>query len=410
MEVVNLESGVFGETLFLLRRKSGMTQQELAEKIGFSNKTVSQWENSETLPEITVLPRLAEIFGVSVDYLLLGERKSIAFVGDIHVDKLNEVDMIPESKMLAHITECTQSVGGCAPCTAINLAKIDPSIPISVWGCTGDDEGGRYVSAVMRQYNINTSYLTVLSSTHTGFCDVMHQKQGDNVFFYSKGANSLFMPEHVNVNQLQCNILHAGYLLMLDRFEEPDAEYGSKMARFLHSVQKKGIKTSVDIAKKRIADKSKDVISVLKYVDYLICNESECCNCFNLTPRNEDGTLNLFNVKTAMRKAISSGVKEKVIVHCKEACFLLNNKGEFVSVASLDVPEDRIKSTTGAGDAFCAGCLYGINNNFSDREILEFASCAGACNLFSENSIDGMKNKEYLFQMMREIPRKGEYI
>ncbi len=403
-----METGVFGETLSLLRRKMGLTQQELAEKIGFSNKTISKWENSETLPEITVLPRLAEIFGVSVDYLLLGERKSIAFVGDIHVDKLNKVDMIPKSKMLAHITECSQSVGGCVPCTAINLAKIDQSIPISVWGCIGDDESGRYVNAVMRQYNINTSPITVLTSTHTGFCDVMNQPQGDKIFFYSKGANDLFMPEHVNLSQLQCNILHVGYLLVLDRFEEPDPEYGTKMARFLHSVQKKGIKTSVDIAKRSTADWSKDVVSVLKYVDYLICNEFECCNCFNLTPRNDDGSLNVFNIKTAMRKAMAVGVKEKVIVHCKESCFLLNDKGEFLTVSSLDIPEKDIKSTTGAGDAFCAGCLYGINNNFSDREILEFASCAGACNLFSENSIDGMKNKEYLFQMMKEIPRKGE--
>lgn len=401
-----MEYKVFGETLAKLRKKVGMTQQELAEKLGFSNKTISKWENAETLPEITVLPKLASIFGVSVDYLLLGERRSIAFAGDILVDKVNKIDYFPQMEMLAHITDWSQSVGGCVPCTAVNLAKIDQAIPISVWGCVGDDAEGRYVSAVLKKYNINTSPITVLSNSHTGFCEVMTDPKGEKTFFYAKGANKLFEPEHIDLNQLQCNILHVGYLLLLDRFEEPDEVYGTKMARFLSNVQKKGIKTSVDIASKNTADWSRDVVSVLKYVNYLICNESQCCNCFGLKAKNPDGTLNMFNIKSAMRQAIKVGVKDKVIVHTRDASFILNSNNEFTCVASLDIPKERIKSSTGAGDAFAAGCLYAINNNYTDKEILEFASCAGACNLFSENSVDGMKNKKHLLQMMKEYKRK----
>ncbi len=402
-----MEYKVFGETLAKLRKKIGLTQQELAEKLGFSNKTISKWENSETLPEITVLPKLASIFGVSVDYLLLGERKSIAFAGDILLDKVNEVDSFPQLEHLAHITKCQQSVGGCVPCTAVNLAKIDQAIPISVWGCVGDDAGGRYISAVLRQYNINTSPITVLSNSHTGFCEVMTNPQGDKTFFYAKGSNVLFGPEYIDLNQLQCNILHVGYLLVLDRFEEYDEVFGTKMARFLHSVQKKGIKVSVDIANKYTADWSRDVVSVLKYVNYLICNENQCCACFNLEAKKPDGSLNMFNIKSAMRKAINVGVKDKVIVHTRDVSFCLSADGEFTIVPSLDIPKEKIKNSTGAGDAFAAGCLFALNNNYSDKEILEFASCAGACNLFSENSIDGMKNKKQLLQMMKEYKRKS---
>ena len=215
-----MEQKVFGETLAKLRKKAKLTQQDLAEQIGFSNKTISKWENAETLPEITVLPKLAAIFGVSVDYLLLGERNSIAFAGDILVDRVNEIDHLPQLETLAHIKKHTQSVGGCVPCTAVNLAKIDQSIPISVWGCVGDDAGGRYVSAVLRQYNINVSPITILANSHTGFCEVMADSKGEKTYFYAKGANSLFGPEHIDLNQLQCNILHVGYLLLLDKFEE----------------------------------------------------------------------------------------------------------------------------------------------------------------------------------------------
>lgn len=401
-----MEHKVFGENLAKLRKKAKLTQQELAEQIGFSNKTVSKWENAETLPEITILPKLAAIFGVSVDYLLLGERNSIAFAGDILVDRVNEIDHFPQLETLANIKKHTQSVGGCVPCTAVNLAKIDQTIPISVWGCVGDDAYGRYVSEVLRQYNINVSPITVLANSNTGFCEVMADPEGEKTYFYSKGANSLFGPEHIDLNQLQCNILHVGYLLLLDKFEEYDEEFGTKMARFLHSAQEKGIKVSIDIANKNTADWSRDVVSVLKYVNYLICNETQCCACFNLKAKNSDGTLNMFNIKSAMRQALKVGVKDKVIVHTRDASFVLNSQNEFTCVPSLDIPSKEIKNSTGAGDAFAAGCLYAINNNYNDKEILEFASCAGACNLFSENSIDGMKNKKQILSLMKEYKRK----
>lgn len=53
-----------------LRKSRGMTQQELGEKLNVSYQTVSKWENGVTLPDITMLPKLSSLFGVSVDGLL----------------------------------------------------------------------------------------------------------------------------------------------------------------------------------------------------------------------------------------------------------------------------------------------------------------------------------------------------
>lgn len=52
-----------------LRCKSGLTQEQLAEKLGLSAQSVSKWENAVAMPDITLLPRLAEEFGVSIDEL-----------------------------------------------------------------------------------------------------------------------------------------------------------------------------------------------------------------------------------------------------------------------------------------------------------------------------------------------------
>jgi len=80
--------------------------------------------------------------------------------------------------------------------------------------------------------------------------------------------------------------------------------------------------------------------------------------------------------------------------------------GTFTAVPSLDIPKDRIRGSVGAGDAFCAGSLYAIYNNYDDQRLLEFASAAAAANLFSENSVDGMKPKAELDILMKTFPRK----
>lgn len=60
---------IVGNNIMNLRTASGMTQQVLAEQINYSDKAISKWERGEALPDISVLLKIAEIFGVPLDYL-----------------------------------------------------------------------------------------------------------------------------------------------------------------------------------------------------------------------------------------------------------------------------------------------------------------------------------------------------
>ncbi len=61
---------IIGQRIAKLRKNLGLTQAELADKLGVSHQAVSQWERSETLPDILTLPLIAEVFGESISYLL----------------------------------------------------------------------------------------------------------------------------------------------------------------------------------------------------------------------------------------------------------------------------------------------------------------------------------------------------
>lgn len=65
-----MKKQTFGEMISTLRKENNMTQLQLAEKMGVTDKAVSKWERDLSFPDVESLPRLTEIFGISVDELM----------------------------------------------------------------------------------------------------------------------------------------------------------------------------------------------------------------------------------------------------------------------------------------------------------------------------------------------------
>lgn len=68
-----MDKKTMGSLIAALRKSNGMTQKDLAERLNVSDKTVSRWERDEGAPDLSVIPVLAEIFGITCDELLRGE-------------------------------------------------------------------------------------------------------------------------------------------------------------------------------------------------------------------------------------------------------------------------------------------------------------------------------------------------
>ena len=81
-----------GAFIAQLRKEKGLTQKQLSEILGVSDKTVSHWEREESAPDISILPLLAETLGVTVDELLAGEIKSEELVDSSVSDTASTVE------------------------------------------------------------------------------------------------------------------------------------------------------------------------------------------------------------------------------------------------------------------------------------------------------------------------------
>ena len=99
-----MEKKTLGSFLSALRRAQGLTQQEVADRLAVSNKAVSRWERDEAMPDITLLPAIADLFGVTVDELLRGERKRVTDTPPLPDPTDPPTDVPPEEEGYTHET------------------------------------------------------------------------------------------------------------------------------------------------------------------------------------------------------------------------------------------------------------------------------------------------------------------
>ena len=113
-----------GKRIALLRKEKGLTQEELANHMGVSPQAVSKWENDQTCPDISALPRLARLLGVSVDELLEGKAELPA------VRVLPPAERKPLTDMMLRIT--VDSADGDRVRMNVPLALVEVAMEIGM--------------------------------------------------------------------------------------------------------------------------------------------------------------------------------------------------------------------------------------------------------------------------------------
>ena len=316
----------------------------------------------------------------------------ITVAGNIFTDNVKNIDVYPQESMLCHIGGERRNVGGCVCNTAIDLAVIDKSLAVYAAGNIGGDENGRFILGEFAGRGVRTESVRV-TDTPTGYTDVyLSAAAGTRTFFNKIGANAEFGIESVDLSAAEGGILHIGYILLLPALDAPDGEYGTKLARLLSEARKRGIKTSVDAVSEQGARFAKLILPALRYCDHAILNEIEGGNAVSAAARDGSGRLIVENVREICRRLLWAGVNECAVIHCPEGGFAMDKTGRFEAVPSLALPEGYIKGTVGAGDAFCAGTLYGIYKGMCLNEMLRAANLAAAACLSESDSVSGLKS------------------
>lgn len=113
-----------GKLIAELRKRQGLTQQQLADQLNLSNKTISKWESGAGSPDISNLLSLVEALGVSVDELLRGELNDPQLDTDDHKDPLPRKELTPEQKKERAIIALAASIGAIFGILAYNFSWL----------------------------------------------------------------------------------------------------------------------------------------------------------------------------------------------------------------------------------------------------------------------------------------------
>ncbi len=333
------------------------------------------------------------------------ETKGIAAGGNFIIDHVKLVDVWPEEGMLSIILNEKRANGGCPYNVLKDLALLKTTLPLSAIGIVGNDEDGDFILKDLSSLNIDTTLMYKSEGEPTSYTDVMTvQATGRRTFFHNKGANKLLDIEHFDFSKIKAKILHIGYILLLDSLDKPDKEYGTRLARLLKMAKDSGLKTSSDVVSESSDRFNKLVTPALKYTDYLIFNEIEAGKTTGYEIREKTGKLNADNLKRALDSLMAKSNSEIICIHFPEGAYGTRRGEKPIFAPTHDLSKEYIKGTVGAGDAFCAGMLYGIHEEWEIEKSMRFANAMAAICLSDTSTSGGMKTLDETLKFMEETP------
>jgi len=178
---------VTGKTIKELREKRKLTQKELSEKIGVSDKTVSKWETGKGLPDIGIIEELAGALGVSIAELLTGDLRE------------NENQSANMRKMCFYVCpvcgNIITSVGnGAFSCCGITLPEVGAE--------KGDEGHSIHIETVDNEYSVTVRhpmekghYISFIAYVTSDALDLvkLYPEQGISVRFRKKGHGIVYV-------------------------------------------------------------------------------------------------------------------------------------------------------------------------------------------------------------------------
>ena len=289
---------------------------------------------------------------------------------------MNLINSERSNELFKKISITKKVAGGSAANTIVGLSQL--GIKTSYFGKVSNDEFGKFFTDDLNSNNIEFDVSEKFDSSNlsTGHCIVLVTPDGERTMNTYLGVTEFLSKDDLNLNILQnCSWLYLeGY-----RYDGMDSQKAFEIA--INYSKKGGGKVALSLSDPFCVQRHrKEFINIInKGVDLVFCNEKELISLTGQT-----------DLYAALKS--SSDFPCKVICTVAERGVYIKHKGSWINIPTKNV---EIKDTTGAGDLFATGFLYGILSNIGDPVSCEFANkCAGevigtlGCRLHKEQLLD----------------------
>jgi len=311
------------------------------------------------------------------------ERSGVLCVGSALVDYGKTIDDYPPRDGLATIEDISRSTGGAALNLSLDLRQLGAAFAVEVLGCVADDDDGSFILKACADAAIETGRVRVRDGATTAFTDVMVEREGGRrTFFTYLGTNGLLEVEPGELVGIGARILHVGNMGFHPLMEETAADGSSGWSRFLAAAQAAGLHTNMELT--TLAPERLEMLAgrCLPHLDSIIVNELEASALTGVQASAPDvnEAVDWAAMEALAQGLIERGVSSLAVVHFPAGAVAAMPAGRVLRQGSVRLTPDQVRSTTGAGDAFAAGVIYGLHEGWSVEDGLRLgAAAAAAC-------------------------------
>ncbi len=325
--------------------------------------------------------------------MLTSERKGIISAGTWALDRIKLIDCWPQEEHLAQIIATDMQGGGSGYNLAVDIACLDPHLPVQAIGLVGNDTDGDFLLSLAAKKGIDTSQLHKTKNERTSYTDVMSDHNtGKRTFFHYPGTSHLLSPDHFDFSQCSGRQLHLGLLGLHNTMDSPWKDFENGWVAVLAAAREYGIKTNLELVSIE-SQKIRDIaLPCLPFLDSLIINEYELSALSNKPVSNANGQVDTALCTAAAESLMQKSAMQYMVVHFPQAAIAITTDGTVTTKESFNVHSSWVKSTVGAGDAFAAGMLYGQHENWAIEKSLELAHAAAAASLRAATATGSVDN------------------
>jgi sugar/nucleoside kinase (ribokinase family) len=320
-------------------------------------------------------------------------RRGVLCAGTLLVDYGKVIDSYPSRDGLAIIDAVSTSTGGAALNMAMGLRRLGATFDVGVMGCVADDADGDRILQACGRAGIDTQRVRVQVGARTAFTDVMVERQGGRrTFFTYMGANASFRAAPSDLADLDSRILHVGNLGVHPLMESPDRGGVSGWSQLLAAARAVGIHTNLELAS--LAPERLEELAgpCLPHLDSVVVNEIEASalTSADVSAPSADEPVDWGAMEALARGLIDRGVSNLAVVHFPAGSVAAAPGGHTWRQGSVRLAPTRIRSTTGAGDAFAAGVIFGLHEGWSVPASLHLGVAAAAACIQDPHTSNGI--------------------
>ena len=311
-------------------------------------------------------------------------RKGIICAGNWIVDIVHTIDAWPRKSDLVHIRDEVVGVGGGPANVALDLAAMGFSDPLFAVGLIGTDIHAETVKTACARAGIDTRGLRQSDKAPTGHTHVMTVPGDSRTFFYHPGTNDLLDTPDITIIPT-ARMFYLGYINLLATMDRIGPDGRTPASRVLEQAQIAGLLTCVDLVSSDTPQFRAAVNSSLPYIDMLFLNEVEAERATGIPVSGPGDREGLSDAANALR---AEGA-DTVIIHTPDLSLWC---GQDSIIWAIPDPVDpaSIISPVGAGDAFCAGVIWGIYHNWAPTRSMALGHRAAAAALRGATATDGI--------------------